>query len=260
MISTNPMIKLSVIIISLNEERNIRRCLSSIKALADEILILDSFSTDNTKEIAKSFGAQVVQKKFEGYVAARQDVEKMAANDYILAIDADESLSEELHNSIINLKENWIKDAYFVARKTNYCGKWINHSGWYPDRKLRLYKRGSGEWTGKYVHEKYALSSNKNSGKLKGDLLHYSYYNEKDHWERTRKYANLSALELFEAGHTSNFIHASFKAAVKFIRFYILNRGFLDGKKGYKICKITAWGTYQKYTLLRDMRKAIKKT
>jgi glycosyltransferase involved in cell wall biosynthesis len=249
------MIKLSVIIITLNEERNIRRCLASIKALADEILILDSFSTDGTKEIAESYGARVVQKKFEGYVAARRDVERLAENDYILAIDADESLSEELHRSIVEIKKNWQKDGYCIARKTNYCGKWINHSGWYPDRKLRIYKRGSGEWMGKYVHEKYALSSEKTTGKLQGDLLHYSYYQEKEHWTRAEKYAHLAALELFEDGKSTSIFQAYFKAAVKFLRDYVKNLGFLDGKTGYTICKITAWGTYKKYTKLFELNK-----
>lgn len=253
------MIKLSVIIISLNEERNIRRCLSSVKALADEIVILDSYSTDKTKEIAEGYGARVVQKEFEGYVPARRTVEGLAKYNYILAIDADEALSDELHNSILELKKNWTDDGYFVARKTNYCGKWINHSGWYPDRKLRLYKKGSGHWDGKYVHEKYKLSPNKTVGKLNGDLLHYSYYNESDHWKRTEKYAELSALELFETERKSSFFHAYFKAAVKFIRVYLFNFGFLDGKKGYAICKITAWGTYKKYALLLDMKKERKK-
>jgi len=252
------MIKLSVIIISLNEERNIRRCLSSVKALADEIMILDSFSTDKTKEIAEGYGARVVQKEFEGYVPARRTVESLAKYDYILAIDADEALSDELHNSIVELKKNWTDDGYFIARRTNYCGKWINHSGWYPDRKLRLYKKGSGYWDGKYVHEKYTLSSNKTIGKLNGDLLHYSYYNESDHWKRTEKYAELSALELFEASRRSSFFHAYFKAAVKFIRVYFFNLGFLDGKKGYAICKITAWGTFKKYALLLGMKKERK--
>lgn len=254
------MIKLSVIIISRNEERNIRRCLSSVKALADEILILDSFSTDKTKEIAKSYGACVIQKEFEGYVIARREIESLAKNDYILAIDADEALSEELHNSILELKQNWTKDAYCFARKANYCGRWINHSGWYPDLKLRLYKRNSGKWAGKYVHEKYELSSNKTSGRLKGDLFHYSYYTKKEHWKRAEKYAHLSALELFEDDYKTTIFEPCFKSAVKFFRDYIKNRGFLDGKPGCTICKITAWGTYQKYSILLRMQKDSRKS
>lgn len=252
------MIKISVIIISLNEERNIERCLSSVKSLADEILILDSFSTDKTKQIAESFGAKVIQKEFEGYVKARRNVESLAKYNYILAIDADEALSKDLQFSIAQLKKNWVNDGYFVARKTNYCGKWINHSGWYPDRKLRLYKRGSGKWEGKYVHEKYTLPLNIPIGKLKGDLLHYSYYNENDHWKRTAKYAELSALELFEANRKSSYFHAYFKALIKFIRVYFFNLGFLDGKKGLAICRVTAWGTYKKYALLIRIKKEKK--
>lgn len=252
------MIKLSVIIISLNEERNIKRCLTSVKALADEILILDSNSTDKTKEIAESFGARVIQKEFEGYVNARRDIERMATHDFILAIDADEALSEELHHSILELKKNWTKDGYYVARRTNYCGIWVNHSGWYPDRKLRLYKRKSGEWSGKYVHEKFSLFQGSRAGKLKGDLLHYSYYEVKEHWERTEKYARLAALELYEAGRKTNIFQVYIKTAVKFVRVYFINFGFLDGKTGYTICKITAWGTHQKYMKLLLMQKTSK--
>ena len=147
---------------------------------------------------------------------------------------------------------------YSVARKTNYCGTWINHCGWYPDRKLRLYKRNSGEWIGKYVHEKYALLPEKTSVNLKGDLLHYSYYNESEHWKRTEKYADLSALELFETGRKTSLFQVYLKAAAKFIRVYIKNFGFLDGKAGYRISKISAWETYQKYTKLLKAQKADK--
>ncbi len=249
------MIKLSVIIITLNEERNLERCLSSVREIADEILILDSFSTDKTKEIAENYGAHFIQKEFEGYVKARRTVESLAAYDYILAIDADEALSEELSASISELKKNWNYDGYFIARKTNYCGQWIHHSAWYPDRKLRLYKRGSGQWEGKYVHEKYTLFPDKKTGRLKGDLLHYSYYKQQEHWDRTEKYAQLSALELFEKNRTTSLFHAYFKALFKFFRGYFLNFGFLDGRKGYEICKIVAWGTYKKYALLLELKK-----
>jgi len=249
------MIKLSVIIISLNEERNIGRCLASLKGLADEILVLDSFSIDKTKEIAESYGAKVIQKEFEGYVKARRDVESMAENDFIFAIDSDEALSEKLFNSIFELKKNWKKAGYFIARKTNYCGTWISHSGWYPDRKLRLYKRGSGKWTGKYVHEKFILFSGQKKGKLKGDLLHYSYYSIQDHWDRTEKYAHLAALELFEKGNKTSGFQAYFKTIVRFLRDFIKNLGFLDGNKGFTICKINAWGTFQKYNKLQELNQ-----
>lgn len=252
------MIKLSVILITLNEERNIKRCLSSVKEVADEILILDSFSNDRTKEIAESFGARVIQKEFEGYVKARREVESLASYEYILAIDADEALSEELQNDILELKKSWKYDGYYVPRKTNYCGQWINHSGWYPDRKLRVYKRGSGEWAGKYVHEKYTLFLSNAAGKLSGDLHHYSYYQEEEHWARADKYARLAAMELFEEGKKTSLFQAYFNSIIKFLRDYIKNLGILDGKKGFIICKITAWGTYQKYMKLYQMYKNIE--
>jgi len=253
------MIKLSVVIITLNEERNLRRCLSSVKTIADEIVVLDSFSTDKTIEIAESYGARVIGGKFSGYANARREVERLASNEYIMAIDADEALSEELTNSISEVKKNWSKDVYSVSRKTNYCGTWINHCGWYPDRKIRLYKKNSGEWIGKYVHEKYSLFPTTSSGKLNGDLLHYSYYHESEHWERTEKYASMAAAQLFEEGKKANLFLVYLKTGVKFLRVYFKNLGFLDGKTGFSISKISAWGTYQKYSKLYLAHKENRK-
>lgn len=247
------MIKLSVIIITLNEERNLERCLSSVKEIADEIIILDSFSTDKTKEIAESYGAHFVQKEFEGYINARRTVEGLATYDYILAIDADEALSEELKASILKIKEDWKHDGYCFARKTNYCGKWVNFCGWYPERKLRLYRRGSGDWMGKYVHEKFSLYPGKTKDRLKGDLLHYSYYQVEEHRLRSEKYAHLSALELFEDGRKSNLFLVYFNTIFRFLRDYFIKLGILDGKTGFIICSITAIGTYKKYKKLIEL-------
>lgn len=247
------MIKLSVIIITLNEEHNLQRCLLSVKDIADEIVVLDSNSTDKTIAIAKSFGAITQQHAFEGYVAARKRVEALASYDHILAIDADEALSNKLIESIKQLKNNWKYDGYSIARRTNYCGKWVNHSGWYPERKLRLYKRGSGEWTGKYVHEKFSLYPEKTQGKLNGDLLHYSYYRVEDHRIRSEKYAQLSALELFENNRKTNLLLIYIKTLFKFFRDFFLKFGFLDGKTGYTISYITARATYIKYMRLIEL-------
>jgi len=247
------MIKLSVIIITLNEERNLERCLLSVKDIADEIVVLDSNSTDKTLAIAKSFGAVTQQHAFEGYVTARKRVEALASYDHILAIDADEALSDKLIESIKQLKNNWKYDGYSIARRTNYCGKWVNHSGWYPERKLRLYKRGSGEWTGKYVHEKFILYSGEKVGKISGDLFHYSYYRVEDHRLRSEKYAYLSALELFESGYKISLFLIYSKTIIKFIRDYFVKFGFLDGKTGYTISYIAARATFIKYKRLSDL-------
>ncbi|HAG16737.1 MAG TPA: hypothetical protein DCG69_09520 [Bacteroidales bacterium] len=252
------MLKLSVIVITLNEERNLARCLASIQSIADEIVILDSFSTDKTLEIAAHFGAKVEQKVFEGYVKARLYVESLAQHDFILAIDADEALTVELQQSILQLKKNWVKSGYYVARKTNYCGKWIRYSGWYPDRKLRLYKKGSGRWEGKYVHEKFALFPGEEAGTLEGDLLHYSYYTEDEHWERTEKYAFMSAQELFEANRRISLFSIFFRALIKFIRDYLVKFGLFDGKIGFKIAKISAVATFKKYKRLLELNKSAK--
>ena len=148
------MLKLSVVIITLNEEKNIERCLQSVKDIADEIIVVDSYSDDRTEEICSEFGVKFIQQKFKGYVDQKNDGNALASHDYILSLDADEALSEELAASISQVKENWQFDAYAMNRLTSYCGKWIRHSGWYPDRKSRLFDRRKARWTGHLVHER----------------------------------------------------------------------------------------------------------
>ena len=135
------MIKLSCAIITLNEERNVARCIESLAGIADEIVVIDSGSTDATEAICRSYGVKFIQHDFEGYVEQKNFAVSQCAFEYILSLDADELLSEELKESISEIKNNWDKDGYSFNRLTNYCGKWIRHCGWYPDRKLRLFKK-----------------------------------------------------------------------------------------------------------------------
>ena len=171
------MTPVSVVVITFNEEKNIARCLDSVKDIADEIVIVDSFSKDRTKEICLSYGAKFIEHKFDGHIEQKNFAITQAKYPHILSLDADEALDEQLKKSILTAKENFILDGYYMNRLTNYCGHWVRHSGWYPDTKLRLWDSRKGHWAGINPHDKYELTSgDSNTGKLNGDILHYSYY------------------------------------------------------------------------------------
>ncbi len=246
------MVKLSAIIITFNEERNIGRCLDSLVGVADEVVVVDSFSTDDTEKICREKGARFVQHAFEGHIEQKNWALKQASHFHILSLDADEALSEPLRASILFAKENWRHDGYTMNRLTNYCGQWIRHSGWYPDRKLRLFDRREGQWGGTNPHDRVEMNTGSTAAHLQGDLLHYSYYTVNEHVERARKYADIAARAMHAQGKRASWLNMIFSPAVKFLRNYVLKLGFLDGRAGWTICKIAAWETYLKYrTLLR---------
>lgn len=241
------MPKLSVVIITLNEEKNLGRCLESIQEVADEILVVDSFSTDKTQEIAERNGARFIQHKFEDYVKQHIYADTIATHDHILMLDADEALTKELIASIKVAKKYWKNDGYFMNRMTNYCGHWIKHSGWYPDKKLRLYDRRKGQWVGEKLHEKFRLVEQSTTGHLKGDIQHYSFYTIEDHILQSNKFSNMAASVLIEKGKRIPSYYLVMKPAVRFFRNYFLKLGFLDGIYGFIVCRITAIDVYFKY-------------
>lgn len=248
------MIKLSVVIITLNEERNIERCLSSVKDIADEIVIVDSRSTDRTEEIAKSFGAVVIQHDFEGYVKQKNFADSHASHDHILSLDADEALTDQLKDSITQALQNFEADGYTMNRLTNYAGKWVRHSGWYPDRKLRLFDRTKGQWEGLLIHEEFRLNNSK-PGHLQGDLLHYSFNSVEDHRMQSKKFTTLGAQADYQKGKKAPFYKIWFGPVVKFFQSYFIRLGFLDGRTGLTISWLSAAATHQKYIKLKKLRK-----
>ncbi len=252
------MPKISVIIITLNEEENIGRCIDSVKDVADEIVVVDSYSTDKTEEIVKKKKTKFILNKFEDYVKQHEFANKQVSYDHILTLDADEALSDELKESIINAKKYWKHDGYSMNRKTNYCGKWINHSGWYPDIKLRLYDRRKGKWTGEKIHEKFSLMEGCTKGRLKGDILHYSFNSITQHVNQANKFTDLTAQAAYENGKKSTNFKIFFNPIVKFIRDYFINLGFLDGYYGFIICQISANATFLKYVKLKQLYKLSK--
>lgn len=247
------MAGISVVIITLNEERNIARCIRSVKGLADEVLVVDSHSTDRTRQIAEDLGARVIIHKWLGYSATKNFGNCQTQFDHILSLDADEALSDDLKESILAVKETWSADGYTMNRLTNYCGHWIKHCGWYPDRKLRLFKKSSAKWTGDTIHEHIALDVGTQVQQLQGDILHYSYYSIAEHIKQADKFTDLTAFEAYEAGKKANYLKILLAPKVKFIRDFFINLGILDGFYGYTVCRISAHATWLKYSKLRKL-------
>jgi glycosyltransferase involved in cell wall biosynthesis len=246
--------KISAVIITFNEERNIGRCLDSLAGLADEVLVVDSFSTDKTAEICRAKGARFLQHPFEGYIEQKNWALEQAIYSHVLSLDADEALSEQLRESILFAKKNWSADGYTMNRLTNYCGQWIRHSGWYPDRKLRFFNRRKGRWGGQNPHDRVEMAPGSTIAHLDGDLLHFSYYTVNEHIERTRKYADIGARAMYERGRRATWLHLIFGPILKFLKSYFLKLGFLDGHAGWTICKISARETYLRYRALLRLR------
>lgn len=250
------MPKISAAIITFNEAKNIGRCLLSLTDVADEVIVVDSGSTDETVAIAQDLGATVVVNKFEGHIQQKNFAITCTNYDWVLSLDADEALGDELKKAILEVKSNLTADGYIFSRLTNYCGKWIKHCGWYPDKKMRLFKKGFGSWGGKNPHDKYILNHPEKSAVLQGDLLHYTFYNVAEHKAQIAKFTDIAAQSLFELGKKSNWPKIIGKACFKFVRNYFLKRGFLDGITGFHICRLSAYATYLRYYKLMQLNKA----
>lgn len=249
-------VKLSVTVITRNEERNIARCLDSVKEIADEIVVVDSFSTDRTKEIALSKGAKIFERRWEGYGKAKNYAAEQATHKFVLSIDADEEISGELKNSILRVKENGMKGVYEFNRLTNYCGKWIWHCGWYPDKKIRIYPKDKVEWSRDIIHEEIVLKDQAAKFFLKGNLHHYSYVTLEEHWAKARKYAEMGALRDLHRKNNFLTLRSFLGAFAKFFKMYFMQLGLLDGTAGFTICAISAYASYLKYSHKRKLLKA----
>lgn len=249
------MANLSVAVITYNEERNIARCLDSVSDIADEIVIIDSYSTDQTVTIAEKHGAVVFSRPFSGYRDQKNMALARTSHPLVLSLDADEALTPELKASIAHIKANPQKDAYTFNRLTNFCGKWIYHSGWYPDKKLRLFDKRKASWGGENIHEKVVLQEGTKTGHLEGNLLHYSFSSIEEHVSQINKFSSLKAKVLFQKGKRTGVAKMLFSPFVKFFRHYILKAGFLDGFYGFVISKNSAHSVFLKYAKLREMNR-----
>jgi glycosyltransferase involved in cell wall biosynthesis len=249
-------VKISVTIIALNEESKIEDCLKSVHGVADEILVVDSGSSDRTEEICRKYAVRFVTNAFEGYVKQKNFAMRAAQYDHILSLDADERLSDDLRNSIQTIKSSWGDvDGYAMNRFNNYCGHWIRHCGWYPDRKIRLWNRKAGEWQGTDPHDKVVLPADRVK-KLKGDLLHYAYFSVDEHLRQMHKFAEVAARAKYDKGVRPIFIiHVLLNPMFKFFRKFVLQLGFLDGYYGFVFCAAASSLNFFKYLRLYEYNR-----
>lgn len=239
---------LSVIIITKNEEAHIVACLQSVQ-FADEIIVLDSGSTDQTCELALAYGAQVHHTAdWPGFGAQKNRALALASHEWVLSIDADERVPETLAAEIQTVLQNPEADAYTVARLSCFAGRWIRHSGWWPDRLVRLFRRGAGHFKDVRVHESVVVQGHVSD--LRGHLLHYPYDSLETLITKTNHYSTAAALSLYERGKQIHIAGIVVKALWTFIRIYILRRGFLDGRAGFILAGVAASGSFFRYSKL----------
>ena len=247
------MPKISAVIITRNEEKNIGRCIHSLEGIADEVIVVDNDSTDNTMEIARGLGAKVMSHEFSGFGEQKHFAQSQACNDWILSVDADEEVSPELAKSILAVKQDPKFDAYKINILTNYCGKWIKHSGWYPSYKIRLWNRNKGSISQEKVHEEWFLQDKNGSlGQLNGNMYHYSYNTISEHIRKIELYSEIGAHSDAAKGKKVSLLKLWFIPKWLFFSRFILRAGFLDGYYGYLICKSAAFYAYVKYAKTRQ--------
>lgn len=260
-------VKISGVVITYNEERNLARCLESLKNVVDELLVVDSFSTDNTEAIARQYGARFIQHPFEGHIEQKNYAAREAQFDYVLSLDADEALDDNLTRAITAVKQNWQYDAYRMDRLNNYGGHWVRHGGWSPDYNWRLFDRRRAKWGGYNPHDKLEITSGGNFGKLSGKLLHYTYDPEDQVLVLTEhmNQINFFATRWAESAYAKNkrvwtLWHLVLRPPIQFVLEYIFKLGFLDGFTGYTLAKASAWHKYLKYLKLKALIKQNRKS
>jgi len=246
-------IKISAAIITYNEEKYIQGCIDSLKGLVDEIVIVDSFSTDKTEEICRRNDVKFVQHVFDGHIQQKNRALDLTSFNYVLSLDADEVLSPELQHSVLAIKKAWNADAYHFNRLNNYCGRWMRHCGWYPDKKLRLWDKRKGRWGGYNPHDVVVMDKDASVKWIKGDILHYTCDTISDHVLKANKYSDIAAKDKYERGVKSSVMKIFYKTMWRFIHSYFFRLGFLDGFYGFIACNISAFCTFLKYVKLRQL-------
>ncbi|MEO5905510.1 MAG: glycosyltransferase family 2 protein [Saprospiraceae bacterium] len=228
---------LSILVMTYNEEANIERCLQSTDGLGDEILVLDSFSTDQTVELAKRFGARVEQFPFDSYIHQKERMIQMAKHDWVLSIDADEYLSPELKTSIQKAKSDHSFDGYTSNRRNKMGDRWMKYGSWYPDRKIRFFDRRKVSIIGNDPHDVMQPIANVRIGHLEGDLMHLSDENISSRYKTIEKHSTRAAEALFANGIRSNLFRILVKPFLRFIGAYVFKLGLLDGYYGWIVAK-----------------------
>jgi glycosyltransferase involved in cell wall biosynthesis len=242
---TIPM-KLSVIIITKNEAANIQACLDSVR-FADQWIIVDSGSTDDTVAIARAAGATVIETTdWPGFGPQKSRALAAAQGEWVLSLDADERISETLRDEILGVMAAPKASSYALPRLSSFCGHFIRHSGWYPDYIVRLFRRGTAQFSSDLVHERIIVSQG-TPAKLREHIVHYSYLNDDDYLRKLAQYSSLSAEQAYAAGKRSSLTKAVVHAVSAFLRSYVFKRGCLDGRAGFMVAISSAESTYHKY-------------
>lgn len=247
------LMKISATIITHDEERNIVRAIESLRC-CDEILVVDSGSKDRTVELAEKYGARVIESPWPGYAKQKNLAAERATHDWILSIDADEALSEQLEAQIWHLKKQGAPpefDAYTMPRLAQYLGRWIEHSGWYPDRKVRLYRREKAQWVGDFVHESVQVSGP--IGHLEGQLLHYTCDSLSEHLRTMDRYTTLAAEQIVAQKKKVTWYQLVLDPAWTFVNTFFLKLGFLDGLEGLSIAYMASFYNFLKYAKAKFM-------
>jgi len=255
--------KISATIITFNEQSNIKAACESV-AWADEVVVVDSNSTDQTRELAEACGARVITNAWPGFGAQKQFAVEQAKHDWIFSLDADERVSDELRNSIQSLRsanESDLADGYEIARRTYYQQRWIRGGGWYPDRQLRLFKKTKGRWKERHIHESVMMNPGARVGKLAGDLLHYTSQDAAHHHRMIgERYAPLAALQMFEDGRRTSVLGVASAGPAAFIRSLILKGGLRDGFAGFTIASFAAHHAFLKHLMLWEKQRNTNNT
>lgn len=250
------MERITVTIIALNEEANIRDCLESVR-WADEIIVSDTGSTDRTAEICAEYGAKVFRDKWLGFGAQKNLCASRAQNDWILNIDADESVTPELKDEIIQAASKNDKAGWYIARKNYFGRRWIRRCGWYPDHNLRLYRKDAGRFSERQVHEAVAVSGD--TGRLQHPMIHRTYKDVTDYLTRMQRYSTLAAQEMVKDGKDAGLTDLMLRPPFTFIKMYVLKGGFLDGYPGLIISALYSCYTLSKYAKLWELRRGVCK-
>jgi glycosyltransferase involved in cell wall biosynthesis len=249
--------KITATIITLNEAENIRDAIDSVK-WADEIVVVDSESTDSTREISTQAGARVIINRWPGFAKQKQFAVDAASNDWIFSLDADERVSTELKSSIDELRttdESRLSHGYRVARRAFYMGRWIRGGGWYPDYQLRLFDRRQGHWGDRIIHESVTLKSGARVGTLTGDLLHYTVSGPGHHRRMIEdRYAPLGAHQMYRDGKRTSRIQKICAGPLAFLRSFVLKAGWRDGNAGLTIAKLAAYHASLKHSILFELQ------
>ena len=248
------MQKISVAIITKDEEHNIRDCLESVR-WADEVVVVDNGSTDNTLKICREYRARVYEEEWKGYSGQKNSAIGKARNEWVLSLDADERVTPDLREEIAGaLDENSSVDGYFIPRKNFFLGRWIKHCGWYPDFNLRLFRKSRGRFAERTVHEKVEIRGR--TANLRCPLMHETYRSLSEFFQRMDRYSTLAAREMYQEGRKSGFYDIFFRPPFTFLQMYILRAGFLEGYSGFLLSSLYSFYTFAKYTKLKELRES----